>query len=290
VIKLSTGLAALVILAGTGDFGGGGTPPTPPLLVQEQTVLSVADWGESLPLDSQVVEEIMRFKGGDALSPAYAEFFAREVRSRVISAADSKVASLLAGRCEPFLDVTIGEWEFSDPFYDEVGRDLGRAIGNYEGSLIRTEMVACIGGTDEEPGSVLDLYTGPEFRMTAEDRIQDMWDDPKGSCVETKGAYGLVDPTRVCNKITEHRTERLAAQHSQVVFNEGAKPFQDVYFKESLKTFVQLPDGIALHYVNYTRTSDLNRMERWIGGGKIRESQEGMVQLLRDRLGAPPRD
>lgn len=290
VIQFSTGLAALVVVAATGAIGGGYMPPIPFHSVQEQTVRTIADWGKSIPLDSQVIQEVMRFKGGDALSPAYAELFAREVRSRVISTADSKVAGLLSGRCEPYLDVTIGEWEHSDPLYDAAGRDLEKEIGNFEGSLIRTEMVACIRGTGEEPGAVLDLYTGPEFRMAAEDRIQDMWDDPKGSCIETKGAYGLVDPTRVCNRITELRAERLAAQHSQVVFNEGQKPFQDVYFKESLKTFVKLPDGVALHYVNYTRTSGLNRMERWVGGGKIRASQEAMVQLLRDRLEGPPRD
>jgi hypothetical protein len=228
---------------------------------------------------------MMRFRGGNALSPAFAQVFAREVRSRVISTADARVSSLLTEECVPFVDVTIGEWEFAHPVYEGVERDLGKAIEGFEGSLIRTEMVACFHGTDEQPGSVLDLYTGKEFRMTAEDRIQDMWPDPKGSCVETKGAYGLVDPTKVCNKITELRTEQIAAQHSQVVFNEGVDPYQDVYFKESLKTFVALPDGLALHYINYTRTSDLGRLSRWVGAGKIRGSQQAMADLLRSRLG-----
>jgi hypothetical protein len=288
MIKLSMALGALVILAGTGGTRDLKNPSAVPWMVADEGSSPLATWGDSLPLDLRVSKEMLRFKGGNALSPAYAEVFTREVRSRVISSADARVSSLLSGTCDPLLDVTIGEWEFSDPFYEGIAGDLKKAIDNFEGSLIRTEMVACLQGARGQPGAALELYTGPAFRMTAEDRIQDMWDAPEGSCIETKGAYGLVDPTRVCNKITELRTERLAAQHSQVVFNEGAKPYQDVYFKESLKTFVQLPDGIALHYINYTRTSDLNGVERWVGSGKIRGSQEGMVDLLRARLGGVP--
>lgn len=288
VIKLSTVFAAMVVLTAAGGHGPRGETYAVSRSVQAEPASPLAAWGDSLPNDAQVIEEIMRFRGGGALSPAYAEIFAREVRSRVVSTANARAASLLAGGCEPFVDVTIGEWEFSHSIYDEVEKDLGKAIDGFEGSLIRTEMVACLQGVEAEPGETLELYTGREFRMTAEDRIQDIRDDPKGSCVETKGAYGLVDPTKVCNKIAELRTEQVAAQHSQVVFNEGVEPYQDVYFKESLKTFVRLPNGIALHYINFTRTSDLGRMSRWVGAGKIRGSQEAMVNLLRSRVGETP--
>lgn len=288
VIKLSTAISALVILSITGGPGPIETNHLEVGIVQDGSSSPLGAWGDSLPHDPQVVGEMMRFRGGGALSPAFAEIFAREVRSRVISAADTRVSTLLTGECVPSLDVTIGEWEFSDPFFENVERDLEKAIEGFDGSLIRTEMVACFQGVEGQPGPVLDLYTGKEFRMAAQDRIQDIWPDPKGSCVETKGAYGLVDPTKVCNKIAELRTDQVAAQHSQVVFNEGVSPYQDVYFKESLKTFVALPDGLALHYINYTRTSDLGRMSRWVGAGKIRDSQQAMADLLRSRLGDIP--
>ena len=47
-------------------------------------------------------------------------------------------------------------------------------------------MVACL-TTGLGPGEVLRLYIGPEFRMAAESRIVDMWEDAEGSCMETKG-------------------------------------------------------------------------------------------------------
>lgn len=285
VMKLSTAFTVLVILSVTGGPGPMGGPLPQMGTVQGPISSPLGAWGDSLPHDGHVIDEMMRFRGGNALTHVYAEMFAREVRSRVISTADARVSSLLTEECVPSLDVTIGEWEFSHPFYESVEGDLEKAIDGFEGSLIRTEMVACFHGTDGQPGPVLDLYTGKEFRMAAQDRIQDIWPDPKGSCVETKGAYGLVDPTKVCNKIAEFRIEQIAAQHSQVVFNEGVDPYQAVYFKESLKTFVDLPDGLALHYINYTRTSDLGRMSRWVGAGKIRDSQQAMVDLLRSRLG-----
>ena len=93
-----------------------------------------------------------------------------------------------------------------------------------------------------------------------------------------------MDPTRACNQINELVTEKLAAQHSQVVFNDGRDPFQTVFFKESLKTFVLIPGGVALHYINYTRAAGLGRLKRWVGADRIRGSQENNVRELRDRL------
>jgi hypothetical protein len=67
-----------------------------------------------------------------------------------------------------------------------------------------------------------------------------------------------------------------------VVFNEGRSPYQEVYFKESLKTFVKVPGGLALHYINFTRAQSLGRIERWVGTGQIEDSQkENVKELLR---------
>jgi len=159
-----------------------------------------------------------------------------------------------------------------------------KAWERFEESLIRTEMVACLETENPDPEAVLQIYVSPEFRMVAESRIIDMWEDEEGACMETKGVLSLVEPTRVCNRIQDFRAEGVAAQHSQVVFNEGRKPYEDVYFKESLKTFVRIPGGMALHYINYARAGNLGRLERWAGPGQIRGSQEGNVAELQRRL------
>ena len=135
-----------------------------------------------------------------------------------------------------------------------------------------------------DPGAVLGIYVSPEFRMVAESRIVSMWDDAEGACLETKGVLSLVAPTRVCNRIQDFRADGVAAQHSQVVFNQGEEPFEDVYFKESLKTFVRTPGGMALHYINYSRAGNLGRLARMVGPGQIRGSQEGNVKELQRRL------
>jgi hypothetical protein len=89
-----------------------------------------------------------------------------------------------------------------------------------------------------------------------------------------------VEPTRVCNRIQDFREDGVAAQHSQVVFNQGVKPYEDVYFKESLKTFVRIPGGMALHYINFARAGNLGRVERWVGPGQIEGSQKGNAEEL----------
>ncbi len=220
----------------------------------------------------------MRFGGKAPLSRDQVQAFALAVRSRVISSAADQVTQLLTGECRPFIHVSIGESESLLPGGIQAEDD--KAWKKFEGSLIRTEMVACLQTDVTDPEAVLQIYISPEFRMSAESRITDMWEDPEGACMETKGVLSLVDPTRVCNRIQDFRAEGVAAQHSQVVFNEGRKPYQDVYFKESLKTFVRIQGGMALHYINYARAGGLGRVERWVGPGQIRGSQEGNVEEL----------
>ena len=127
-------------------------------------------------------------------------------------------------------------------------------------------------------------YVDPEFRMTVSSRIKHIWSEGGDSCIETKGFRPFLESTLVCNGIDEFHGGAIAAQHSQVVSNPGGDDHQDVYFKESLKTFVEIPGGIALHYINYTRTVKLGGLRKRIGRGKIAGSQEKAVDGLRKIL------
>ena len=269
---MNTYLAVAVALFLLGDPATGQAPASSEL----------AAWGSALDLDPRIPREIMRFEDEGPLGPIPAEAFARAAHAAVISAAADGVGVLLAGTCEPSVQVSIGE---SDSLIPEgVPAESEKAWDRFAGSLIRTEMVACLTTDMTDPEAVLGMYVSPEFRMVAESRIVDMWDDAEGACLETKGVMRLVAPTRICNRIQDFRAEGVAAQHSQVVFNQGEKPFEDVYFKESLKTFVRIPGGMALHYINYTRAGNLNRLARMVGPGQIRGSQEGNVKELQRRL------
>ena len=255
-------------------FGAAGAQvPAPP---------GLGDWGSALDLDPRISREILRFENGTGLSQAQAQAFARAVRSRVFSVAAEKVSKLLTGECTPFIDVTMGESDLQ--LAGEFTGEERKGWERFDNSVIRTEMVACLQTGITDPAEVLEIFVSPEFRMVAESRIIDMWEDGEGSCMETKGVLSLVEPTRVCNRIQDFRSEAVAAQHSQVIFNEGRKPYEDVYFKESLKTFVRIPGGMALHYINYARAGNLGRLERWAGPGQIRGSQEGNVAELKQRL------
>lgn len=247
---------------------------------QEVTSDDLALWGESLPTDSRIIAELQRFVDDAPLSRGYASAVAREVRSRVFTTATEHLALLLNGECIPRLDVTIGVSPFASASLGGLPDSVRRTRERFEGSVIRTEMVACLETEWPDPMEVLDLYTSSEFRMTAESRIDSMWVGDEGSCMETRGVYALLDPTRVCNRIENFDSGVVAAQHSQVVFNEGGEPYQDVYFKESLKTVVKIPGGMAVHYVNFTRATGLSRLSRWVAEGKIGESQEGNIAEL----------
>lgn len=252
---------------------------------QVPTAESLAEWGRSMDLDPRITRELLRFReGGRTLNTAQAGAFIRDIRAKVFYSAERQVALLQSGDCTPFVEVSIGELDSLSVRRGVKGEE--KAWDDFENSVIRTEMVACLETDVTDPAEVLRLYVSPEFRMAAEGRIKEMWEDQEGQCMETKGVLSLVDPTRVCNRTSEFRGDQLAAQHSQVVFNEGRNPFQAVFFKESLKTFVRVPGGMALHYINYARAGKLGRLERWAGPGQIRGSQEGNVEELRKRLRA----
>jgi hypothetical protein len=254
---------------------------------QMGAVEELGRWAESLPPDPRVFDELHRFETSGGPIGEWAQAFTAVVRAEIFSAARDQLAVFLSGECSPSTKASIGNPGFTLSSTGAANLADIASWKKFRQSLIYTETVACF-QTTEEPGEVLQAYAGQAFRMRAESRITSMWEDSQGTCLETKGVLGLVAPTKICNRIHDLSLEGLAAQHSQVVFNEGGERYQDVYFKESLKTFVQIPGGVALHYVNVSRAADLGRIKRWIGAGQIEDSQNNTIEefqrwlLIRD--------
>jgi hypothetical protein len=183
------------------------------------------------------------------------------------------------GPCEPFVKAEFPSAGFATEEPDD-------ADERFESGFVRTEMVACFQADSLDPAALLEIYTSPDFRMEVEGRLERIWQEDGLSCVETGGMWALLDPTLACNRIDRFAEDGIAAEHSQVVWNQGEDPFQDIYFKESLKTFVRIPEGVALHYINYSRTIRLGRLKRALGRGKIEGSQENNARALAERISA----
>jgi len=232
-----------------------------------------------MDLDPRVPAEVGRFEhDGQLLEDAYRHEVSGAVRGLLVEEATTRVTELAAGSCEPYVKADFPSAGF-------VTDDPRETADRFEGGFIRTEMVACFTTSMKDPAAVMAIYTSSEFRMEAESRIERIWLEGELSCVETGGVRALLDPTLACNRIDRYAGAGIASEHSQVVRNQGEDPYQDVYFKESLKTFVRIPGGVALHYINYTRSVRLGRLKRAIGGGKIEGSQEGNARALQERIG-----
>jgi hypothetical protein len=126
--------------------------------------------------------------------------------------------------------------------------------------------------------------------MEVSSRIKRIWMEGEESCIETKGLRPFLSSTLACNRIDELISPGLASQHSQVVSNPGGDDYQDVYFKESLKTFVNVPGGVVFYYINYTRAVKLGGLRKRIGRGKVKGSQEKAVRELQSVLSGVPAD
>jgi hypothetical protein len=283
------GIALALQLAG---FPSGPAVTAHPALPADS---ALAAWVRGVDPGPGVVQELSRWRSsrGAALSAQHREALAGRIRDGVAEAAGRAVGRFREGVCVPGVEVSFG-----NEVWAAVGGAGGAGSGQagnrdearFEGGLVRVEATACFPDADLDPEEALALYTSPELRMEAEPRIRAIRDEEGESCVETRGVTGLLAPTLTCHRIHRFREGGVAAEHSQLVRNPAAgarSGVQDVYLKESLKTFVALPDGgLALHYVNVTRSGDLGRIERWVGSGAIKDGEKRKAEVLGRRLGA----
>jgi hypothetical protein len=232
---------------------------------------------DALSVDPRIAEEVGRFTHDKTeLSNEYRSDLVANFRELIVEETDRAVASLSVGPCKPSIDV-------SYPWTSGADREE-KVEEEFQKSFIRTEMFACFETSMDDPAAALEMYTDGAFRKEASSRIEEVWAEGGLSCVESGGIREILSPTKSCNSIERFFESEMAAEHSQVVWNEGQDPYQDVYFKESMKTFVQVPGGLALHYLNYARTTNMGRMQRWLGTGSIEDSQRDSAELLAERL------
>ena len=243
-------------------------------------------WRDTLEIDERILTEIIRFDeaeggSGDGFGNDFASGLATDIRRLVFDTVAERLEALSRGQCTPFVEVTYPEPGFASRDGEAPAEKRER---KFEAGFIRTEVLACLECEGVSPEGVLRAYTDPEFRKRVSSRIERIWMDGDDSCIETKGFRPFLSSTLACNRIDEFHAPRIASQHSQVVSNPGGKDYQDVYFKESLKTFVVIPGGMALHYINYTRTVKLGGLRKSIGRKKVIGSQEDAVEALQRML------
>lgn len=248
----------------------------------DDSVPVIAQWGEELDLDERIVEQIDRYsREEDDLGDSYAPEIAAAVRRLVFQDAVNALGNLPEVGAEPSVEVTYLEPGFAACDGKEPNDDHQR---DFEKGYIRIEVVATFEIQGATPEQALRAYTNPEFRMSTSSRIKRIWTEDDLSCVEVKGVRALLSPTFACNRIDELIRPGLASQHSQVVSNPGGDDYQTVYCKESLKTFVAVRNGLAMHYINYTRAVKLGRLKKSLGRGRIVDSEEEKIQELKTRL------
>lgn len=243
-------------------------------------------WLLSLESDPRTVSEILEFRHRDAsLDADFAKMFAADVRRLVVRETSANVRNLMAGERTPFINVEYPDAGFADPDGQQPEQSGER---RFETSFIRTEVIALFDDDETAPETALRSYTAPEFRKSTSSQLKAITEENGLLCVETKGLRFVLEPTLSCNRVQELHLPGVSAQHSQVVANPGGDEFQNVYFKESLKVFLSVPEGLALYYLNFTRTTDLGAMSRYVGRGKISQSQQKAIDEMRQLLGSAP--
>ena len=264
---------AFVFLIGMSWLPGSGVAQAPE--GSHTGLARISEWLDQLMIQPGVTEELARFrKNGEGLNAAFPRAQVERFRSASLSSLRSALDRILQDGCTSFVEVTF-------PKPEEWGvTELGEVDEEFLEGVVRTEAVACFQST-VSPGEALEIYTSPTFRMEAESRIEAMWEEGGTTCIHTGGVPLLLSSTETCNQVTRLLEAEVASEHSQVVRNATDEGIQPVFFKESLKTFLSTPGGLAFHYINYSRSVDLGRASRWVAGRKIRDSQQKQVEALR---------
>jgi hypothetical protein len=243
----------------------------------------VAAWLDSLPFDNRVIGgiELYADEKRSEFDEGYSSRLVGGIRRLIGADVEHQLTRLSEGNRRPFIEVSILDPGFPSPGGKPPGSSNER---DFEKSFVRTEVLAFFEDEKTSPAAALALYTTDEFRKTVSSRIENIWNEGEEVCVEMGGVKLLLDPLKYCDRIGELHEENLSLQHTRTVRNKGDSGYQAVYFKESLKTFVRLPDGLAFHYINYSRTVGLGGIQRRVARGKIEDSEKKAVEELGRRL------
>jgi hypothetical protein len=243
----------------------------------------VAAWLDSLPIDERAIDAIGLYadEKRSEFDEGYAARLAAGIRRLIGADVERQLGRLSEGVGTPFIEVSI-----LDPGFASIGGKPGgnKTERDFEKSFVRIEVLAFFKDEMTAPRTALGMYTDKEFRKTVSSRIKRIWSEGEEVCIEMSGIKLLLDPIKCCDSIAELQLEDISLQHAQTVRNTGDGGYQAVFFKESLKTFVRLSDGLAFHYVNYTRTISMSGIQGKVARGKIEESERKAVEEFGRRL------
>lgn len=260
----------------------------------EAALPAFGDWAASLAIAPGVIDELTRFSYRDqALASGYARTLAQNIRQQVISDSISRLTELApssqsgqsdqsAQPAEPAqVDVSYPEPGFAMP-----GTYLAipKVAQKFEQGFIRTEVVAHLDVDGVSASDALEAYTRPEFRLSSSSQLEAVTGQQGLTCYQTRKIAVVLEPTFSCNQVHYFHQPGISAQHAQMVSNPGSDEFHPVYFKESLKIFIETPAGLALYYINYTRATDLGSFKKKVGHSKIVKSQHNSLNALQQIL------
>lgn len=249
----------------------------------EGIVATVERWAEALPIDDRVPGQVELYAGEKKkeFEAEYAPGLAEGIRERIFADISKQFELLVKGERSPFITVTVLDPGFAT---EADSRSLGKMETKFEKSFARTEVLAFFDNQNITPEEALRIYVDPDFRKNVSSRIKEIRKEGDETCLEMTGVKILLSPIKYCSRIDEFHREGVSIQHSQAIRNEGDDDYQTVYFKESLKAFIAVPGGLALYYINYSRTIGMGGIQKSIARKKIKESQQTAIDKLAARI------
>lgn len=141
------------------------------------------------------------------------------------------------------------------------GVSEGPTADAFEGSIFRLESTGCLPGASLEDAAR--VYHSEAFRLSEMPGLDGLTVTGNTTCLFSDAVPGILSSTRFCLDTNEHAVDGIHLTHAALQENQQPAG-QAVYLREEVVVFAEIPDGVGVYRVTFTRAQDIGSASRMV--------------------------
>lgn len=222
---------------------------------------------------AEVFSELLKFKSesGESLPAGYISTFPNRIENAA-NTTQRKALQLALQNCEDQVNVN---------FNNSISNNPESSIELFEEGLIRVETIACFKNI---PADTLLLKSNDlAFRTKAFPTIVRTYRRGNLFCEVTSAP--TIGESNYCSDITMQLSPNKALAQSYNVWNDPSPQYKSVVYFRLIQEAAETRGPLTVyHVISFIRVDKLNAIQKFFAKGYIAETQEKVVQMLRDEL------
>ncbi len=162
------------------------------------------------------------------------------------------------------------------------GISEGPTADAFEGSIFRLESTGCLPGASLEDAAR--IYHSAAFRLAEMPGLDDLTITGRTACLYSGAVPGVLSSTRFCLDTEAHTDGEIHLTHAALQKNQ-LPAGQAMYLREEIVVFAEIPDGVGVYRVTFTRAQDIGSASRLILERTARMTQGRIYRSLEEWMG-----